>query len=218
MHDSHGGTATRKEATNPIAFVLLTAVGVYLIYLVVVIPFQYGLTVGEREGAYYTPDKPEEDEQEVFNYRSLATEPNEELITLGERVYNLNCATCHGAEGYGDGAAGQGLARVPRNFHEREGWINGRSSVAMYESLVNGVGNNMPAFQVSLNPKEMFAVGHYIHKEFMSDVGWEENTPEQLASLPEASAGGSTVTINPYTEERIPVDLAIQALTERDMQ
>ncbi len=42
--------------------------------------------------------------------------PNAESLAIGERVYGEACASCHGAEGYGDGPAGVGLDPPPANL------------------------------------------------------------------------------------------------------
>jgi len=203
----------KRDPSSLIGFILLSLIAVYLVYLVTTIPFEIGRIEGQIKASYVTGTEQEDSgEEEVFNHRELV-QPNQELISLGSQIYTTNCASCHGSEGYGDGTAGQRLSVKPRSFHEREGWKNGTSAVTMYETLQNGVAPAMPAFKASLNPRQKYAVIHYIHDEFMSDVGWEENTEQQLASLPEPSAAVD-ISIDPYTQERVPIRYAMLKLSE----
>lgn len=39
-----------------------------------------------------------------------------DVLNAGARVYEMRCATCHGADGSGKGAGGQALAQPPRDF------------------------------------------------------------------------------------------------------
>jgi mono/diheme cytochrome c family protein len=38
------------------------------------------------------------------------------VLDQGARVYEIRCASCHGPEGAGDGAAGRSLPKPPRSF------------------------------------------------------------------------------------------------------
>jgi mono/diheme cytochrome c family protein len=43
-------------------------------------------------------------------------EVSAEVLNTGARVYEMRCATCHGADGSGQGSGGQALAQPPRDF------------------------------------------------------------------------------------------------------
>lgn len=205
-----------RERSSIISFVVLFLIGAYLIFLVVSVPYQWGRLKGEVDAAYAPPKKADAAEEEVFDERNLA-KPTAELIALGARVYGANCAACHGADGLGNGAAGQGLTVAPRNFHVAGGWKNGAGVVGMRKTLVEGITPAMPAFNTSLNPRQRMAVIHYIHEEFMKEIGWPETTAEEVASLP-GPAAATTVKIDPYKENRIPILLAMRNLTQQAPQ
>lgn len=88
--------------------------------------------------------------------------PNEKLIALGAQVYLESCASCHGEDGKGDGAGGAMLNPKPRDFHDPEGWKNGRELTGMFQTLVQGIpGSGMNAYEF-LPVKDRFALIYYI--------------------------------------------------------
>lgn len=61
-------------------------------------------------------------------------------IQKGKELYNQNgCAGCHGAEGRGDGDAGQALNPKPRNFHEPENYKQGTEVSDIEKTIANGI-------------------------------------------------------------------------------
>lgn len=47
---------------------------------------------------------------------SVTRAATQELLALGKRVYDKQCAACHGATGFGDGEAAYLLYPKPRDF------------------------------------------------------------------------------------------------------
>ncbi len=43
-----------------------------------------------------------------------------DVLNQGARVYEMRCASCHGADGSGNGSAGRALAQPPRDFRTAE--------------------------------------------------------------------------------------------------
>ena len=54
------------------------------------------------------------------------------------RLYNANCASCHGADGRGDGPAAKGLDPAPANFHDADR-MRVRSLHGLYNTVTLGV-------------------------------------------------------------------------------
>lgn len=207
MHNPEGNGP--REKSNPLIFIPLFLFGAYLIYLVVWLPFQYGAEKG-LVSATYRPPAAQEEADEVFDFRQLR-QPNDELIAQGARVYQLNCQSCHGPSGQGDGTAAAGLTVKPRAFAaEPSTWRVGASVLDMYQTLDEGVGA-MPAMP-ALNPRQKFAVIHFVHDEFMEE--WPEDSEEAIASLP-APAAGVELSIDPYAETRVPVRYAMRQLVRQ---
>lgn len=80
---------------------------------------------------------------------SKVTEPwvaSDDMVTHGAKLYAQNCAMCHGAEGKGDGAAGQALNPKPRNLVEGP-WKKGGGFIGLYVVLTEGLqGTSMAAY------------------------------------------------------------------------
>ncbi|MBK8946793.1 MAG: cytochrome c [Ignavibacteriae bacterium] len=57
------------------------------------------------------------------------------MVEKGNTLYQTNCASCHGADGNGDGVAAAALNPKPRNFHQKDGWTNGREFSKLFNTL-----------------------------------------------------------------------------------
>lgn len=92
----------------------------------------------------------------------LIKSPTKELIAIGKTKYDMTCASCHGNDGKGDGVAAAALDPKPRNFHDLEGWTNGRTFYDIYKSLHDGVpGTGMTAYEF-LPAEDRVAIIHYL--------------------------------------------------------
>lgn len=71
-------------------------------------------------------------------------------VDEGRALYAENgCATCHGAEGHGDGPVGKTLTPTPRDFRDGAAFKAGRDEGAIARTVADGFnqgGSKMPAF------------------------------------------------------------------------
>ncbi|MEJ7589399.1 MAG: c-type cytochrome [Ferruginibacter sp.] len=79
----------------------------------------------------------------------------------GKALYNLYCLSCHGETGYGDGAAGTGLAERPANFHSKS--IQSQANGSLFWKLSNGR-KEMPAFKEALSEEQRWQLVAYIRQ------------------------------------------------------
>ncbi|NIP42558.1 MAG: c-type cytochrome [candidate division Zixibacteria bacterium] len=198
-----------KEKLNLLLYIFMLAVAIIL----VIRAFFIGFEMGEFEGKYYPPEEkgPPEEEVEQVNLRALL-EPTEELLKEGKQLYQLNCASCHGQDGRGNGPKAAGLNPPPRNFHIKEEFNKGASTLQIYNTITNGVqGTSMPAFDL-LPADDRMAMAHYV-QTFIPDP--PENPPELVAELPqvdegEAAQADTAAADTTIARKTIPLDSARQ--------
>lgn len=103
-----------------------------------------------------------------------------EAIAKGKELYKTNCASCHGDNGVGDGAAAAMLNPKPRNFTTLNGWKNGSKVSQMYKTLDAGIpGSAMTSFNF-LSPADRFMIIHYIRTLAQNQIN---DSPEELKQL-----------------------------------
>ena len=103
---------------------------------------------------------------------------SESLIAYGSKIYQAQCAVCHGAKGLGDGTPG--LIPPPRNLVEGE-WKQGGSSKELFVTLLNGVeGTSMVSFK-HLSKLDRWALVHYIRSITNNKVTDDEAELEAFA-------------------------------------
>ncbi|MFC6298147.1 c-type cytochrome [Pseudomonas sp. CCM 7893] len=79
-------------------------------------------------------------------------------VMLGKSLFDANCASCHGANGKGDGPASRGLSPRPTNFQIKQG-----NTTYLQEILRNGVpGTAMPPWDSMLSDGQRTAIVAYL--------------------------------------------------------
>ncbi|WP_297181130.1 cytochrome c/FTR1 family iron permease [Thermomonas sp.] len=82
-------------------------------------------------------------------------------VVTGKALYAQACASCHGASGRGDGAAGVALDPPPIAFTDAQRAAQ-RSPLALYEAISRGVsGTAMPGFP-QLSEEQRWALAFYV--------------------------------------------------------
>ena len=93
--------------------------------------------------------------------------PAPEELLFGQRVYEANCAQCHGAQGAGDGWAAHALAVAPTNFRSQRLW--GAAAMRILQTGIEGT--MMASWRSRLSAEEMQAVSEYIVQLFRDAQG-----------------------------------------------
>lgn len=128
----------------------ITFVSVFFIYIVFI---QGGVDLGENVSTPASADAVKYD---------LASEKtpwisNDQIVQAGQKLYQMNCASCHGAKG--DLVGGIPTAR---NLVEGQ-WKAGAGAIAHFKVLQNGLpGTGMVSFKAQLSPVERWAVVHFV--------------------------------------------------------
>lgn len=87
----------------------------------------------------------------------IETISKEELSEAG-RLYNINCAICHGAKGHGDGPIAE---KVPGVANLTSDLFKAMADGTMYHSIEYGK-NNMGSYASQLTPRERWQIIKYI--------------------------------------------------------
>jgi cytochrome c553 len=88
-------------------------------------------------------------------------ESDEVSEAAGAQVFAVNCATCHGDSGEGDGPAAAGLDPAPSNLHEDH--VQGLTDGALFYIITNGVADTaMPAWGESLSETDRWNVVNFL--------------------------------------------------------
>ena len=100
----------------------------------------------------------------------------------GRKVFEAQCAGCHGQQGLGDGEAAASLDTPPRNLADGD-WLSGRSDDQLRNTISQGVPHTaMPGFYEELTGVEMDSVVAYlrelagVQQQPNPLVGWAQDT------------------------------------------
>lgn len=86
---------------------------------------------------------------------------NKPSLSNGKILFQANCISCHGDNGFGDGAGGAGMDPAPANFHEPER-MSAISAFHNYNTVRLGVpGTGMPAW-TQFSDKEVWDLSFYL--------------------------------------------------------
>ena len=102
----------------------------------------------------------------------------ENLVSHGSKIYQAQCALCHGAKGLGDGTPG--LIPPPRNLVEGK-WRIGGTPQALFSTLQNGIeGGSMVSFK-HLPKLDRWALVHYVRSITQNKSPYSEEELEEFA-------------------------------------
>lgn len=136
--------------------------------------------------------------------------PTDELIKQGKELYAVQCATCHGATGLGDGPAAAAFNPKPRNFTNPE-WKQGGTPAELYNTLVVGLGS-MPAFP-TLSVEERWAVVHYV-RTMVPESKKPADNAESLKLIGLSADGKVDSSAQQETRPELPIDYIIKRMTQ----
>ena len=91
---------------------------------------------------------------------------NADNLVQGEKLYQGNCAACHGPQGWGDGPAGENLNPRPANI-ARFARMPMASDAYLYWTISEGgtpVKSAMPPFKNVLKEEEIWQIITYLRK------------------------------------------------------
>ncbi|SNS34741.1 high-affinity iron transporter [Noviherbaspirillum humi] len=137
-------------------------------------------------------------------------------LQAGAKLYQAQCASCHGAEGRGNGPLAARLSPPPADLtdHER---ASQRSLFGLHQIVTQGIsGTSMPAFS-QLSDDERWALAFFVSSLSYTDADrqagqklWKENKVGIAAAIP--NIAGLTQLSEMALAEKLPPDQARAAL------
>jgi ubiquinol-cytochrome c reductase cytochrome b subunit len=103
----------------------------------------------------------------LYEDRDLPRKPQYEegLVLKATRDYKVECASCHGFAGKGDGADIAKLQSKPKDFTSTRFWDDDTMK-NMIEVMTKGVAPDMPAFGGRLSDEEILAIAKHVEANF----------------------------------------------------
>ena len=98
--------------------------------------------------------------QWVFGQAPKAPKKTPELLNQGKKVYEQNCALCHGTTGDGKGPAGVALKPPPRTFNvPLNQWTYSKGDLKkVFDVITKGIPNTAMVKWVQLSEQERWAL------------------------------------------------------------
>ena len=87
-----------------------------------------------------------------------------ELLTLGKKLYDQNCVTCHGPKGDGKGQLGAALKPAPSDFTKplKEWPYTKGDSKKVFDVITKGIPNSSMVKWDQLPEQERWALVYYV--------------------------------------------------------
>jgi mono/diheme cytochrome c family protein len=141
-----------------------------------------------------------------------------ELTAKGKALFQVNCVTCHGATGAGDGAASVALNPKPRDFTSDRYWKFGSGVARIARTLSEGSpGTAMAAFQ-AIPMADRIALAHYVRSlnpnpepDKQADLDWLGIGAPGGGG---AAGGAASAAAQPVPGPTIPIEKALALLAE----
>jgi cytochrome c oxidase subunit 4 len=130
------------------------------------------------------------------------------LVAHGKELFDVNCVSCHGAEGKGNGIAAAALNPHPRNFTQDKDWVNGRKPSQVFKTLKEGIAGSAMASFATLPSDDRWALDAYV---LSLGPPHPNDTPDDLAKIginPNAEGGGEVA------DKTVPVEFAMKMLAQ----
>lgn len=202
---------------SPLFWLIIIVIATASVAWLFLYGYQRGVSIGKR-----TPqkEKPVTQAAKVDMAKLRISTP--EMVSKGKQLFLVNCASCHGPEGMGNGERAAELNPKPRNYHT-EKFKFGAAPLQIYNTITNGSpGTSMPAF-VLLPAEDRWALVHFVRTQVSNPP---DDSPEEIAKLGggEVATTATTTTTTTITATttatgpRIPIILAMQKIAEPDIQ
>ncbi len=196
------------EKSNPFIYLPLFALSAALVFWAFVSFFKLG-----KEEAKKEPPRPAGGAAQAQTVDlSLLYNSSPELIAQGKMLYAVNCASCHGPAGKGDGDRAPELNPKPRNY-TTEKFKFGNAPSQLWNTLrIGSPGTAMAPFEL-LPANDRIAIIHYIRTLIPNPANDTKEVVAQMSGGGTPSGGTTTAAVADTAKAgpRIPIVLALRA-------
>ena len=134
-----------------------------------------------------------------------------DVLEAGEKLYQENCARCHGESGKGDGPDAGNLSKPAGDFTNQARMAEDSASV-LYDTITQGSAPDMPAFTDQFSEEQRWALATYLRTfsfANLAESGSEQGTSVEVTPTPlaadVAATGQITSTLPATTTQTGPV-------------
>lgn len=196
------------EKSNPFIYLPLFALSAALVFWA----FASFFKMGEKAGKNAPPPLPgKESVKTAAADLSELFKPTPDLVAKGKMLYAINCASCHGPAGKGDGDRAAELNPRPRNY-TTEKFKFGNAPSQLWNTLrVGSPGTAMASFEL-LPAGDRIAIIHYVRTLIPNPANDPPDVATKMSGGGGVAAGGGTTTAAVDTTQagpRIPIALAM---------
>jgi high-affinity iron transporter len=104
----------------------------------------------------------------ISNYNIVVGPKKAPDMTNVQALFESNCSSCHGVEGYGDGPLAKGMEPPPGNFHDLSRQYT-RSIYDLYNTITLGVPETPMASYANLSDEQRWALAMLISQYSVTD-------------------------------------------------
>jgi len=202
----------KVEKSNPVIYLPLFALASALVFWAFASFFKIGM-----ESAKHAPPKPPSATAQTAGVdMNLLFNPTSDMAAKGKMLYAINCASCHGSTGKGDGDRAEELNPKPRNYATEKFKFGNAPSQLWNTIKVGSPGTAMASFEL-LPVEDRIAIIHFVRTLIPKP---DDDSPEVIAKLTGGAGapGPATVVAADTTSAgpRIPIVLALTVSAHSD--
>ena len=97
----------------------------------------------------------------ISAYQIMVVPRKQPDLAKAEQLYAAQCASCHGAEGFGDGPAAADMSPPPINFHDIERYQQ-RTLYGLHSTITQGVGGTSMKAYDQLSDEDRWSLAFYV--------------------------------------------------------
>jgi len=133
----------------------------------------------------------------IVAYQIMVVPRKQPDLKKAALLYAEQCASCHGAEGFGDGPAAVGMEPPPINFHDIERYSQ-RTLYGLHSTITQGVNDTAMLAYAQLSDEDRWSLAFYVGSLAVQSP---ESIPDAISALPLLDISQLTITTPDQAED-----------------